>query len=97
MTFGNRQTLLSRLSRYAPEDITIKLQREKDNAADKNAVQVVAAVSGKGSAVMGYLNRQLAAAIAPLLDKGKAVASTFLAITGGTDFYNYGLNISIAV
>ena len=56
------------------------------------------AVKGKGSAVMGYLNRQLAAAIAPLLDKGKAVASSFRAITGGAEYYlNYGLNISIAV
>lgn len=76
----------------------IKLQHEQDNAADKNAVQVIAAVRGKGSAVMGYLNRQPAAAIAPLLDKGKAVASSFRAITGGAEYYlNYGLNISIAV
>lgn len=98
VTHGNRQKLLARLSRYSPEDITIKLQHEQDNAADKNAVQVIAAVKGKGSAVMGYLNRQLAAAIAPLLDKGKAVASSFIAITGGSEYYlNYGLNISIAV
>lgn len=98
VTHGNRQQLLARLSRYSPEEITIKLQREQDNAADKNAVQVVAAVKGKGSAVMGYLNRRLAAAIAPLLDKGKEIASTFLAVTGGADYYlNYGLNISIAV
>ena len=98
VTHGNRQKLLAHLSRYSPEDITIKLQNEQDNAADKNAVQVIATVRGKGSAVMGYLNRQLAAAIAPLLDKGKAVASSFRAITGGAEYYlNYGLNISIAV
>lgn len=98
VTHGNRQKLLARLFRYSPEDITIKLQHEQDNAADKNAVQVIAAVRGKGSAIMGYLNRQLAAAIAPLLDKGKAVASSFRAITGGAEYYlNYGLNISIAV
>ncbi|MGN1109023.1 MAG: HIRAN domain-containing protein [Oscillospiraceae bacterium] len=78
--------------------ITIKLNREPENAADKNAVQVIAAVKGKGAAVMGYLNRQLAAAIAPLMDKGKAVASSFLAVTGGADYYlTYGLNIRIAV
>lgn len=98
VTHGNRQQLLARLSRYSPEEITIKLQREQDNAADKNAVQVIAAVKGKGAAVMGYLNRQLAAAIAPLMDKGKAVASSFLAVTGGADYYlTYGLNIRIAV
>lgn len=98
VTHGNRQTLLYRLARYSAEDITITLNREPENAADSNAVQVIAAVRGKGSAVMGYLNRQLAAAIAPLMDKGKAVASSFLAVTGGADYYlTYGLNIRIAV
>lgn len=98
VTHGNRQTLLYRLTRYSADLISVTLRREPDNAADKNAVQVIATVRGKGSAVMGYLNRQLAAAIAPLLDKGKAVASSFRAITGGAEYYlNYGLNISIAV
>ena len=48
VTHGNRQKLLARLSRYSPEDITIKLQHEQDNAADKNAVQVIATVRGQG-------------------------------------------------
>lgn len=98
VTHGNRQKLLSRLARYSPEDITISLRHEKNNPADENAVQVVAAVRGKGSAVMGYLNRKLAAVVAPLLDKGKRVVSAFKAITGGEEYFlNYGLNISIAV
>ena len=98
VTHGNRQKLLARLSRYSPEDITIQLQRESGNTYDSNAVQIVAAVRGKGSAVMGYLNRQLAAAIAPLLDKGKEIHSTFKAITGGADYrLNYGLNVELAI
>ena len=98
VTHGNRQKLLARLSRYAPEDITIQLQRESGNTYDSNAVQIIAAVSGKGSAVMGYLNRQLAAAIAPLLDKGKEIRSTFKAITGGADYrLAYGLNVELAI
>ena len=97
VTHGNRQALLNRLARYSAEQISVTLRRESENAADKNAVQVIAAVKGKGSAFMGYLNRQLAAAIAPLLDKGKSVASAFGAITGGAEYLNYGLNISIAV
>ena len=98
VTHGNRQKLLARLARYSAEDITITLNREPKNKADRNAVQVIAAVRGKGSAVMGYLNRQLAAVIAPLLDKGKRVVSAFKAITGGEEYFlNYGLNISIAV
>lgn len=64
----------------------------------KNAVQVVAAVKGKGSAVLGYLNKQLAAAVAPLMDKGAEIVSRFKAVTGGEERYlNYGLNIEIAV
>ena len=98
VTYGNRQTLLERLARYSPEDITVQLRREQDNAHDKNAVQVVAAVKGKGSAVLGYLNKQLAAAVAPLMDKGAEIVSRFKAVTGGEERYlNYGLNIEIAV
>ena len=98
VTHGNRQVLLYRLARYSAEEISITLNREPENAADNNAVQVIAAVKGKGSAVMGYLNRQLAAAIAPLLDKGKQVRAAFEEITGGHEYFlNYGLNVSISV
>lgn len=98
VTRGRRQALLARLSRYAPENISIQLRREPENTADRNAVQVIAAVRGKGSAVMGYINRELAAVVAPILDKGRAVKSWFSSITGGADCYlYYGLNINIAV
>lgn len=98
VTYGNRQKLLERLARYSPEDITVTLRREQDNAHDRNAVQVIAAVKGKGSAVLGYLNKQLAAAVAPLMDKGSEIVSRFQAVTGGEERYlNYGLNIEIAV
>ena len=97
VTHGNRQTLIERLTRYKPEDISVTLQREKDNVHDKNAVQIVAAVRGKGSAVIGYINRELAAAIAPLMDKGAQIASRFKEITGGGCGYNYGFNVELAV
>lgn len=98
VTFGRRQALIERLSRYSSEEITIQLQRESGNAYDRNAVQIIAAVKGKGSAVMGYINRELAAAIAPLLDKGKQVKAAFEAITGGHEYgLNYGLNVAISL
>ena len=98
VTFGRRQGLLDRLNRYSSEDITIELQRESGNAYDPNAVQIIAAVKGKGSAVMGYIGRELARVIAPLLDKGKAVKADFEAITGGHDYkLNYGLNVAISL
>ncbi len=98
VTFGNRQTLLNHLTRYAPEDITVTLQRERDNAADSNAIQIVAAVRNKGAAVIGYINRELAAAIAPLMDKGATIASRFKAVTGGyAPYMNYGFNLELTV
>ena len=97
VTHGNRQTLIERLTRYSPEEITVQLQRERDNAHDKNAVQIVAAVRGKGSAVIGYINRELAAALAPLMDKGAQIGSRFKEITGGGFGYNYGFNVELAV
>lgn len=98
VTYGRRQGLLDRLNRYSPDDIMITLQRENGNAYDPNAVQIVAAVRGKGSAVMGYIGRELAKVIAPLLDKGKAVKADFAGITGGHEYgLNYGLNVAISL
>lgn len=97
VTHGNRQTLLERLTRYSADDITVTLRREQNNAHDRNAIQIVAAVRNKGSAVIGYINRELAAALAPLLDKGAEIASRFKAIGGGGCGYYYGLELEIKV
>lgn len=97
VTHGNRQTLLEHLTRYRREDITLTLQREPQNAADRNAVQIIAAVRNKGAAVIGYINRELAAALAPLLDKGATIASRFNAVLGGERGYNYGLALELTV
>ncbi len=98
VTYGKRQALLDRLTRYSSEDITIELQRESGNVYDPNAVQIIAAVRGKGSAVMGYIGRELARVIAPLLDKGKTVKAAFEEITGGHEYgLNYGLNVAISL
>lgn len=63
VTHGNRQTLLDHLTRYKPEDISVTLHREPNNAFDRNAIQIIAAVRNKGSAVIGYINRELAEAL----------------------------------
>lgn len=98
VTHGNRQTLLDHLTRYKPEDITVTLRREQSNAHDSNAIQILAAVRNKGSAVIGYINRELAAALAPLLDKGAPIASRFKAVTGGgAPYMNYGFNLELTV
>ena len=98
VSFCIRQALLSRLCRYGAEDINISLVHERTNAYDRSAVMVIAGVRGKGAAQIGYLPRELAAAVAPLLDKGKAVKAFFEKVTGGHEYgLNYGMNIAIAV
>lgn len=98
VTYGIRQGLLARLRRYSAADVNISLVHERTNANDSNAVMVIAGVRGKGAAQIGYLPRKLAAAVAPLLDKGKAVKAHFEAVTGGHEYgLNYGINIAIAI
>ena len=98
VTYGKRQTAIEHLTHYRPQDIRISLWRDKDNAADKNAVAVIAAVRGKGAFKMGYLPRAFAAFIAPLMDSGKAVFSRLTAICGGQALYlSYEMRIEVRV
>ena len=98
VTYGKRQTAIEHLTHYRPQDVRISLCRDKSNAADKNAVAVIAAVRGKGAYKMGYLPRAFAAFIAPLMDSGKAVFSRLTAICGGQALYlSYGMRIEVRV
>ena len=94
VTYGNRQEAIKHLARYAPQSITIRLEREQGNTYDHNAVAVYAAVEGKGSYHMGYIPRALAAFIAPLMDAGKAVGAMFREVRGG---YKPWMNLGMVV
>jgi hypothetical protein len=96
VTYGNRQKAIQHLAQYDPAAVAIRLERERDNEHDRNAVAVWAAVEGKGSYHMGYLPRSLAAFVAPLLDAGKAVGALFREVRGGYQpWYNYGLVVEV--
>jgi len=96
VTYGKRQKAIEHLTRYAPEAVSIRLEREQGNEYDRNAVAVYAAVEGKGAYHMGYLPRALAAFIAPLMDAGKAVGAMFREVRGGGDpWMNLGLGIEV--
>ena len=98
VTFGRRQEAIERLTHYAPQRVTISLKRDSQNPHDVNAIAVVATVSGKGSYIMGYVPRMIAAFVAPLLDAGKAVKSVYRDIfTPSQPHMSYGLTIGIAV
>ena len=98
VTYGNRQKAIEHLTHYQPEQISIRLIREQDNAHDANAVAVIASVEDKGSYNMGYHPKPLAALVAPLLDAGKAIGSTYKEVRGKYQPYmNYGLAITLQV
>jgi hypothetical protein len=86
--------LLERLTAYTADEIDITLQRESDNQYDKNAVAVIAGVRGKGSAVIGYLPRQ----VAVLIDRGQAVIGKFVEVRGKYQaWHSYGCEIQLSV
>jgi len=96
VAFGSRQLALEHLAMYAPESISIHLEREPGNEYDKNAVAVYAAVEGSGSFCVGYLPKTLSALIAPLLDAGKAVGALFREVRGKYEpWMNYGMVVEV--
>lgn len=96
VTFNRRQKALEHLKRYNTEDITISLQRN-NNHYDNNAVEVIASVRGKGSYCMGYLPKNLAKLIAPLLDNKKPVQSEYRGVRVCQKCLPYGLAIEVSV
>lgn len=95
VTRGMRQKALEHLRRYKAEDISIQLVHESSNPYDRNAVQVIATVKNKGSYCMGYLPRQLAAFIAPLLACGDNVTALYSKVRVKDVSLPYGLEIIV--
>lgn len=85
VSFEQRQETIEKLS----DDSLITLQREVDNPIDSNAIQVV---SDKG--VLGYLKKELAKHLAPVIDEGIAYQVASWEKTG-TKEKNFGLNLKL--
>ena len=95
---GTRQRALRKLAQYGKGMVNARLERETANAYDGNAVKVMISVGSGAEYHMGYVPRDLAAAVAPLLDKGIELAARFRGVTGGTfDKMNYGALIEISL
>lgn len=90
-SFGNRQLLLRRLSLYDSRDVFMNLVREPDNPSDANAIQVWAHVRGKGGGCIGYVSKEIASELAPIMDAGRTVVALFNCVTGGGS-QHYGCN-----
>lgn len=93
VTYPNRQAIIKNL--HAGE--SVYLFREINNPFDANAIEVRYRI-GQTDAFesIGHLNKDLAAKLAPKLDKGDMAAAIVSQVTGGGS-YAYGLNIMIGM
>ena len=92
---AKRQEALEHLTRYNPELVSFRIAGQPDNPADPNAVAVVATVKGKGSFLIGYLARELAAQISTLLRAGLTLLSWGTVTGGYAPYMNYGARVNM--
>jgi hypothetical protein len=96
VTYGTRQRALRKLSRYNPGIVNAMLGRDAENKYDANAVKVLVSVGDGAKYDLGFIPRELAALIAPLLDAGVELAARFRGVTGGYESREtYGALIAI--
>ena len=86
VSMEGRQELVKDLNLDTP----IRLERDPANPYDCNAIKVV---TNEGVHI-GFLARDLALVLAPLIDEGEATYSAFISsVTGGTNGHNLGVNV----
>lgn len=98
-TFENRQERLQFLKQFRPEDLTITLEREKENKFDCNAIQIVVHIKPiHRRTVIGYVPKGLARELSKVIDMGIQVKATLMQIIGGYAYKeNYGALFNIAI
>ena len=98
-TFENRQERLAFLQQFKPEDLTVTLEREKENKFDSNAIQIVVHIKPiRRRTVIGYVPSKLARELSKVLDMGIQVTATLMQIIGGYGWKeSLGALINIAV
>ena len=101
--FEGRQDILSDLyykGSMRGNPIVAALEREKNNKYDSNAIKVMAGIIGEGiSWHIGYVPRELAAKLAPRIDKGEIPDVVGVRIVEAEDYrgryLTYGAKIEI--
>lgn len=87
VTFEGRQEVLARLE----PGTALRLVRQPDNEFDANACAVFDAHGDQ----LGFLNRRLAAQLAPVLDAGVAYDVEVTEVTGGEPGRSLGVNVLV--
>lgn len=83
VTYGTRQKALRKLEKYDAGAIGVTLERESNNAYDCNAIKVLVHVGAGAQYHLGFIPKDLAVLLAPLLDKGIELTAHFRTVTGG--------------
>ena len=84
VSFENRQERLAFLQQFKPEDLTVTLEREKENKFDGNAIQIVVHIKTiSRRTIIGYIPKGLARELSKVLDMGIQVKATLMQIIGG--------------
>ena len=98
-TFENRQERLAFLQQFKPEDLTVTLEREKENKFDCNAIQIVVHIKPiSRRTIIGYIPKGLARELSKVLDMGIQVKATEYEIIGGYGWKeSRGALINIAI
>lgn len=99
VSFENRQERLAFLQQFKPEDLTVTLEREKENKFDCNAIQIVVHIKPiSRRTIIGYIPKGLARELSKVLDMGIQVKATLMQIIGGYGWKeSLGALINIAV
>ncbi len=85
VTFEGRQQVVARLEPGVP----LRLERQPGNQFDANAVALYDPLGDQ----VGFLNKRLAAVLAPVLDAGVEYDVEVADITGGADGESLGVNV----
>lgn len=88
VSFEGRQEVVARL---APDD-PLRLERQPDNPHDPCACALFDSVGDQ----VGFLNRRLAAVLAPAIDAGAAYDVAVADVTGGQDGASLGVNVVVS-
>jgi single-stranded-DNA-specific exonuclease len=86
VSFEGRQDLVAGLV----PGLELELKRQPDNPVDPNAIAV-----HYGALQIGFLRKQIAKHLAPLVDGGTRYRARIEHVTGGKDGKNYGVNIRV--
>ena len=99
VSFENRQERLAFLQQFRPEDLTVTLEREKENKFDSNAIQIVVHIKPiSRRTIIGYIPKGLARELSKVLDMGIQVKATLMQIIGGYGWKeSRGALINIAI